>query len=115
MLWREASTPVVNVDQATGEIDGQAVASSWKQPSAASFVKFGRRPCCMYSRARFGSKPSSPITTTRLAFAGRSRTGVTSRQTALIGQIRMIPSDIRNVPTRTNPVPTTAKPAPGPM
>ena len=39
-----ASTPVANVDQATGEIDGSVVSSGRKTPCAASFSKFGSRP-----------------------------------------------------------------------
>ena len=47
MPWRLASTPVVKVDQATGDIDGFAVSSGRNTPFSASFAKFGSRPSCM--------------------------------------------------------------------
>jgi hypothetical protein len=115
MLWRDASVPVAKVDHATGEIDGQAVASGAKLPSAASLARFGRRPASMYSLALRGSKPSSPTTTTRLTLALPRRGAVTMRMAALNGHTRMMAKASRKVPSSTSTEPAAAKPAPGPM
>ena len=67
MLWREASTPVAKVDQATGEIEGIDVPRAEWQPCSWSRAKLGMRSA--YFAAIFGSNPSSPMTTTRFTFA----------------------------------------------
>jgi hypothetical protein len=69
MQWRLASTPVANVDHATGDIEGTLVSSGRKTPCSASFWKLGRRPSRMSFVVMPGSIPSKPRITTFLAIA----------------------------------------------
>jgi hypothetical protein len=57
MQWRLASTPVANVDHATGDIDGTLVSSGRNTPFSASLLKFGIRPSSMNFVARPGVEP----------------------------------------------------------
>ena len=66
MLWREASTPVENDDQATGDMEGYEVCSGEKPPSAAKAFMLGMRPSSMKRWASCGSMPSKPMMTRRL-------------------------------------------------
>ena len=69
MQWRLASTPVANVDHATGDIDGTLVSSGRNTPRSASFAKLGIRPSSMNLVVSPGSSPSRPRITTRLLCA----------------------------------------------
>ena len=69
MQWRLASTPVANVDHATGDIEGTLVSSGRNTPRSASLEKLGIRPSSMNLVARPGSRPSRPRITTRLLIA----------------------------------------------
>src|SRR5215510_3405043 len=57
-------TPVMKLCQATGDSDGCVVSSLAKVPESASRFRFGSLPSSMSRRARVGSMPSKPITTT---------------------------------------------------
>ena len=59
--------------QATGDSEGWVVPSLVKVPASASRLRFGSLPWSMNMRARVGSMPSKPMTTT---FCGARRTGV---------------------------------------
>ena len=65
MLCLPGFTPVMNVDQATGEIAGNVVRSLLKVPLSRNFARFGSRPSFINRSARSGSMPSNPKITAR--------------------------------------------------
>src|SRR5262245_51225835 len=115
MLCRAGCTPVLNDDQATGEIDGYVVFNRRYAPVFASREKFGRMPSFMNWSVSLGSWPSSPTKISRLmddrgAVRPRAR-----RHSARNGHARIDAMAMTIVVKMTRNDPRTAKPAPGPM
>ena len=65
MLCFEGSEPVMNDDQATGDMAGVVVFSRAYVPSFFSRARFGSLPSAMNFSASVGSMPSRPRTTRR--------------------------------------------------
>jgi hypothetical protein len=112
----DGSVPVVNVDHATGDIDGCDVSSGRNTPLEANFSKFGMRPSRMNLVASPGSMPSMPMMMTRVAraclkgFPTRSQ-----RYSTVNGQSRIESTASEIAASIASSEPANANPAPGPM
>ena len=69
MLCLPGLTPVINVDQATGEIGGNVVRSLRNVPWSRSLARLGSFPSAINRAANSGSMPSKPKMTARLICA----------------------------------------------
>jgi hypothetical protein len=89
MLCLPGFTPVMNVDQATGEIAGNVVRRLRKVPRSRSFARLGSFPALIKRVASTGSIPSKPRMTARLicALPGTLRRR-SKRNRWLNGQVR---------------------------
>src|SRR5689334_4511189 len=116
MPWLDGSVPVVNVDQATGDIEGCDVSSARNTPRSASFSKFGSRPSRMNLVASPGSMPSMPTMTTRVACACLNGFPTRShRYTTVNGHKRIDATASEIAAIIASSEPAKANPAPGPM
>src|SRR6266699_1276286 len=114
MLCLPGLTPVMNVDQATGEIGGKVVRSFLKVPCSRSFARFGSLPSLMNRSASSGSMPSKPTITERLIcclpnFLRRRN----NRSKCRNGQVKNAYREYRNATKSVQNDESTAKPAPG--
>ena len=116
MLCLPGLTPVVKVDQATGEIGGSVLHSGEKVPCAASFSKLGNWcPCFLNWLNRLKSMPSKPISRTRLNLAFfMMRAFLMKRSRARMGKVMKLKMARKKAAKMKKNEPTKAKPAPGP-
>ena len=106
-------TPVLKVDQATGDMGGQVLPSVANVPVSRRAARCGIRPASIRRVARRGSMPSKPTITTRLNRPlGALRNAATRRRTGSVSSVSR-PREIATRSIRNDPM--TAKPVPGPI
>ena len=116
MQCRLASTPVENVDQATGDMEGTLVSSGRKTPLVGELLEVRQAPLAHELRREAGVQPVE--TQDHHALGLSALVGVAHRDQP-VSQAQWPGEDddqaSANVASKTNRAPPKAKPAPGPM
>ncbi len=115
MLCLAGWTPVANDDHATGDTDGNVVASGAQVPVAARRAKLGSLPAAISRSVSLGSCPSKPTMTRRRTHGRACRRRRTTRRSARNGHSTSETMAARKVTKATRNEESSANPAPGPM